>query len=79
MTRKQVKKWATKIAQAEVNRLNPNASKEDKARWENEIMQITNMVSCLRDGLDAMSMIDVEVQRQLSNYDNVTNMLKGND
>ena len=66
MKRKQIKKLASEIAGCELIRSKESSSKEEITRAEHRILQITNLVLCLPDGINVMSEIDTEVQRLLT-------------
>lgn len=71
MKRKQIKKIATEIASCELIRKDETSSKEDRVHAEDRIIQLTNLVLCLPDGLNVMADIDVEVQRILASKENL--------
>lgn len=62
MTRKQMKKLAKELYQCEQIHQNESSSKEEKSRAENQIMQITNQIMALNDGINILLEIDVMVQ-----------------
>lgn len=62
MTRKQMKKLAKELYQCEQIHQNESSSKEEKSRAENRIMQITNWIMALNDGINILLEIDVMVQ-----------------
>lgn len=62
MTRKQMKKLAKGLYQCEQIHQNESSSKEEKSRAENRIMQITNQIMALNDGINILLEIDVMVQ-----------------
>lgn len=62
MTRKQMKKLAKELYQYEQIHQNESSSKEEKSRAENRIMQITNQIMALNDGINILLEIDVMVQ-----------------
>ena len=62
MTRKQMKKLAQELYQCEQIHQNESSSKEEKSRAENRIMQITNQIMALNDGINILLEIDVMVQ-----------------
>lgn len=62
MTRKQMKKLAKELYQCEQIHQNESPSKEEKSRAENRIMQITNQIMALNDGINILLEIDVMVQ-----------------
>lgn len=62
MTRKQMKKLAKELYQCEQIHQNESSSKEEKSRAENRIMQTTNQIMALNDGINILLEIDVMVQ-----------------
>lgn len=62
MTRKQMKKLAKELYQCEQIHQNESSSKEEKSRAKNRIMQITNQIMALNDGINILLEIDVMVQ-----------------
>lgn len=62
MTRKQMKKLAQKIYECELIHDNASSSAEEKSRAEHRIIQITNQVMALHDGINVMLDIDDIVQ-----------------
>lgn len=62
MTRKQMKKLAKELYQCEQIHQNESSPKEEKSRAENRIMQITNQIMALNDGINILLEIDVMVQ-----------------
>lgn len=62
MTRKQVKKLAKEIYDCEQIHNNASSSMEEKSRAENRIIQITNQIMALHDGINVMLEIDTMVQ-----------------
>lgn len=62
MTRKQMKKLAKELYQCEQIHQNESSLKEEKSRAENRIMQITNQIMALNDGINILLEIDVMVQ-----------------
>lgn len=62
MTRKQMKKLAQEIYNCELIHQNEESSKEEKSRADNRIMQITNQIMALKDGINVMLEIDTIVQ-----------------
>lgn len=62
MTRKQMKKLTKELYQCEQIHQNESSSKEEKSRAENRIMQITNQIMALNDGINILLEIDVMVQ-----------------
>lgn len=66
MTRKQMKKLAKEIYDCECIHEDESSSREDKSRAENRIMQISNQVMALKDGINIMLEIDTIVQDLIS-------------
>ena len=62
MTRKQMKKFATEIHKNEQIHNSPSSSKEEKNRAEQRIMNITNQIMSLPDGINIILEIDALVQ-----------------
>ena len=62
MTRKQMKKLARELYKCEQIHQNETSSKEEKSRADNRIMQITNQIMSLSDGINIMLEIDTMVQ-----------------
>lgn len=62
MTRKQMKKLAKELYECECIHQDETSSKEEKARADNRIIQLTNQIMALHDGLNIMLEIDVMVQ-----------------
>ena len=69
MTRKQMKTLAKELYDCECIHQNETSSKEEKARADNRIIQLTNQIMALHDGLNIMLEIDVMVQG-LANQNN---------
>ena len=67
MTRKQMKKLAQELYKCEQIRQNETSSKEEKSRADNRIMQITNQIMSLSDGINIMLEIDTMVQDLATN------------
>lgn len=67
MTRKQMKKLAKELYQCEQIHQNETSSKEEKSRADNRIMQITNQIMSLSDGINIMLEIDTMVQDLATN------------
>lgn len=70
MTRKQMKKLAKELYQCEQIHQNESSSKEEKSRAENRIMQITNQIMALNDGINILLEIDVMVQDLATQHNN---------
>lgn len=70
MTRKQKKDLAKKIYQCEKIHQNPDSSLEEKSRAENKIIQITDEIMELDDGINIMLELDVMVQALVSKEKN---------
>lgn len=66
MTRKQMKKLAKEICECELIHNDESSSKEEKSRAEDRIMQLSNQVMALHDGINIMLEIDILVQELLS-------------
>lgn len=62
MTRKQMKKLAKELYECELIHQDDSSSKEEKARADSRVMQITNQIMALHDGINIMLEIDVMVQ-----------------
>lgn len=62
MTRKQMKKLAKQLYEQELIHQNPDSSKEEKNKAEDKIMQLTNYVMCLPDGVNIFCEIDIIIQ-----------------
>lgn len=67
MTRKQMNKFAQEIYQCELTHQNENSSKEEKTQAENRIMQLTNQIMCLPDGINILMEIDAIVASKMKN------------
>ena len=67
MTRKQMKKLAQELYKREQIHQNETSSKEEKSRADNRIMQITNQIMSLSDGINIMLEIDTMVQDLATN------------
>ena len=65
MTKKQMKKLAKEFYECEQIHQS-SSSKEEKARADKRIMQLTNLIMALPDGINVMLEIDTLVQ-QLAN------------
>lgn len=66
MTRKQMKKLAKELYECELIHQDDSSSKEEKARADSRVMQITNQIMALHDGINIMLEIDVMVQNLAS-------------
>lgn len=67
MTRKQMKKLAKELYECEQIHQNESSSKEEKSRADNRIIQITNQIMALNDGINIMLEIDTMVQNLATN------------
>lgn len=67
MTRKQIKKLAKELYECEQIHQNESSSKEEKSRADNRIIQITNQIMALNDGINIMLEIDTMVQDLATN------------
>lgn len=65
MTRKQMKRFADEIYKCELIRQDENSSKEEKAHAEDRIMQLTNQIMALPDGINALLEIDVLIASKI--------------
>ena len=65
MTRKQMKRFADEIYKCELIRQDDNSSKEEKAHAEDRIMQLTNQIMALPDGINALLEIDALVASKI--------------
>lgn len=65
MTRKQMKRFADEIYKCELIHQDENSSKEEKAHAEDRIMQLTNQIMALPDGINALLEIDVLVASRI--------------
>lgn len=65
MTKKQIHKLANEVISLELIHRNPESSSEEVSRAEKRIIQITNMLSCLPDGMNIMLEIDEIIQKKL--------------
>lgn len=65
MTRKQMKKFAEEIYQCELIHRDENSSKEEKARAEDRIIQLTNQIMALPDGINALLEIDAIIASKI--------------
>lgn len=66
MTQKQMKKLAKELYNCELIHQDPNSSKEEKSRADSRIIQITNQVMTLKDGINIMLEIDNIIQSMAS-------------
>lgn len=66
MTRKQMKKLAKEIYDCELIHSSETSSIEEKSRAEKRIMQLTNQIASLSDGINIMLEIDVMIQQMAS-------------
>lgn len=65
MTRKQMKKFADEIYKCELIHQDENSSKEKKAHAEDRIMQLTNQIMALPDGINALLEIDALIASRI--------------
>lgn len=65
MTRKQMKRFADEIYKCELIRQDENSSKEEKAHAEDRIMQLTNQIMALPDGINALLEIDALIASRI--------------
>lgn len=66
MTRKQMKKLAKEIYDCELIHSSEISSIEEKSRAEKRIIQLTNQIMALSDGINIMLEIDIMVQQMAS-------------
>lgn len=71
MTRKQMKKLAKELYDCELVHENVSSSTEEKSRAERRIVQITNQVMALHDGINVMLEIDTLVQNLAKKQKNI--------
>ena len=62
MTRKQMKKIAKEIYDCDLIHENETSSVEEKSRAEKRIMQLTNQIMSMKNGINIMLEIDVMIQ-----------------
>lgn len=74
MTRKQMKKLAKELYDCELIHSDNSSSLEEKSRAENRVIQITNSVMALKDGINILLEIDGMVQQLVTKNEN-----KGDD
>ena len=67
MTRKQIKKNAEKILAWEKVHQDPTTPERDKREAENNILQLTNMLMAMPNGIAILAEIDDVIQHQLAN------------
>lgn len=70
MTQKQMKKLAKEIYNCELIYENESSSTEEKSRAEKRIMQITNQIMAMKDGINTLLEIDILVQELASKNQN---------
>lgn len=66
MTRKQMKNLAKEVYNCEMIHEDASSSKEEKIRAEKRLMQLTNQIMALKDGISILLEIDVLVQELAS-------------
>lgn len=66
MTRKQMKKLAKEIYDCELVHSSETSSTEEKSRAERRIIQLTNQIAALPDGINIMLEVDIMVQQMAS-------------
>ena len=66
MTRKQMKKLAKEIYECEIIHSSTSSSIEEKSRAEKRIMQLTNQIASLPDGINIMLEVDLLIQQMAS-------------
>ena len=65
MTRKQMKRFADEIYKCELIHQDENSSKAAKAHAEDRIMQLTNQIMALPDGINALLEIDALIASKI--------------
>ena len=73
MTRKQIKKYATQFLNLEKIHQDSNSSDKQKHDAEQKIIQLTNMISALPQGLDILLEIDDIIQNQVAKENSLEN------
>lgn len=76
MTRKQIKKNAAKILAWERIHDDPQAPEQDKRDAENSILQLTNMLAAMPNGIALLAEIDEAIQRLMANEEKLQNKEK---
>lgn len=66
MTRKQMRKLAKEIYDCELVHSSKTSSTEEKSQAERRIMQLTNQIAALPDGINIMLEVDIMVQQMAS-------------
>lgn len=66
MTRKQMRKLAKEIYDCELVHSSETSSTEEKSQAERRIMQLTNQIAALPDGINVMLEVDIMVQQMAS-------------
>lgn len=66
MTRKQMRKLAKEIYDCELVHSSKTSSTEKKSQAERRIMQLTNQIAALPDGINVMLEVDIMVQQMAS-------------
>lgn len=70
MTRKQIKKLAKEFYKCELVHQSETSSKEEKSQAERQIMQLTNQIMSLQDGINILLEIDLYIQDLVRNNKN---------
>lgn len=70
MTRKQMKKYAQEMYKCELIHQSETSTKEEKSQAENRIIQLTNQILALKDGMNLFLEIDEIIQQQLFKGEN---------
>lgn len=65
MTKKQMHKIADEIAKWEMIHCNSKSTKEEIREAEKQIVNISNRIACLPNGMDIMMEIDAIMQKKL--------------
>ena len=66
MTRKQMRKLAKEIYDCELVHSSETSSTKEKSQAERRIMQLTNQIAALPNGINIMLEVDIMVQQMAS-------------
>lgn len=66
MTKKQMNKIANEIAKWEMIHCNPNSTKKELREAEKHIIDISNRIACLPNGMEIMMQIDTILQTKIA-------------
>lgn len=70
MTKKQMRKLAKEIYECEKIHDSKTSSQEEKSRAEKRIIQISNQIGCLKNGMEIMTILDDMIQ-ELNSKNNI--------